>query len=49
MPLHKLPIIMAFNVEENVVFIHEFSNISLPREEGYTPAHTLPPLGRFDK
>ena len=23
MPLHKLPLIMAFNVQENVVFIHE--------------------------
>ena len=25
MPLHKLPLIMAFNVQENAVFIHEFS------------------------
>ena len=32
---------MAFNVQENVVFIHEFSKISLPWEG------TFPPLGRF--
>ena len=45
MPLHKLPLIMAFNVQENAVFIHEFSTtkkISLPWKGG-----TLPPLGRF--
>ena len=39
MPIHKLPLIMVFNVQENAVFmIHEFSKISLP---------PLPPLSRF--
>ena len=28
MPLHKLPLIMAFNVQENDVFIHEFQKSS---------------------
>ena len=37
---------MAFNVQENAVFIPEFSKISLPLE-GEPPSHTLPPLGRF--
>ena len=29
MPLHKLPLIMVSKVQENAVFIHEFSKISL--------------------
>ena len=33
---------MAFNVQENAVFIHKFSKISLPWE-GETTSHTLPP------
>ena len=40
--LHNLyPLVMAFNVQENAVFIPEFSKI-FP-----TVAHTLPALGRF--
>ena len=31
MPLHKLPIIMAFNVQENAVLEHEFSKITHTR------------------
>ena len=43
MPLHKLPLIMAFNVRENAVFIHEFSkNLHpIPWEEGYPLAAPL--------
>ena len=38
MPLHKLPLIMAFNVQENAVFIHEFSTTkNLPTVEGGNP------------
>ena len=52
MPLHKLPLIMAFNVQENAVFIHEFSKLSLPWE-GDSPPLTPSPrsvasLPRFD-
>ena len=43
MPLHKLPLIMAFNVQENAIFIHKFLKISLPWEG----EHTLSPLGCF--
>ena len=37
MPRHKLPLIIAFNVRENTVFIYELAKISLPWEEGYPP------------
>ena len=40
------PLIIGFNVQENVVFIHRFSKISLPWR-GKPPSHTFPPLGRF--
>ena len=41
------PLIMAFNVQENVVFIHEFSK-NLPTVTPRRPLlPTLPPLGRF--
>ena len=39
------PLIMSFNVEENAVFIHEFSK-NLPTVGGGHPL-PLPPLGRF--
>ena len=38
MPPHIYPLIRAFNVQENAVFIHEFSKtISLPWEGGPPP------------
>ena len=44
MPLHKLSLIMVFNVQENAVFIHEFSKISLsiPWEGGKPPPPPTP-------
>ena len=42
MPLHKLPLIMVFNVQGNAVFIHEFSKISLPWEGGNPPPTSSP-------
>ena len=44
MPLHKLPLIMVSNVQENAVFRHKFLK-NLPTVGGGN--HTLPPLGRF--
>ena len=43
MPLHKLPLMMAFNVQKNAVLIHEFSQISLPWEVGHSPPTPSPP------
>ena len=44
MPVHKLPLIMVSNVQENASFKHKFWKISLPWE-GET--HTLPSLCRW--
>ena len=42
---HNYPLIVSFNVEENAVFIHEFSKkISLPWEGGHTPSLWPPPV-----
>ena len=49
MPLHKIPLIMGFNVQENAVFIHKFSKISLPCMGGGIPSSLsllLPPMSR---
>ena len=43
MPLHKLSLIMAFNVQENTVFTHEFSKISLPWEGDLPWTEGIPP------
>ena len=37
MPLYKLPLIMAFNVQEHDVFVHKFSKISLPSLPRFAP------------
>ena len=41
------PLQMAFNVQENAVFIPEFSKFSLPLKGEAPSSNTLPPLGRF--
>ena len=42
--LHNYPLIMSFSVEENAVFIHEFSTTkNLPTVGGGSPSHTVPP------
>ena len=46
-PVHKLPLIMVFNVQENAVFIQEFSKNLPTVGGGKPPSHTLPPLRRF--
>ena len=51
MPLHKLPLIMVSNVQENAVFRHKYSKISLPWEGGHPhspppPPPSLAPLAR---
>ena len=45
MPLHiTYPLTMAFNEQENAVFIHEFSTTkNLPTVGGGTPSHPPPP------
>ena len=51
MPIHKLPLIMAFNVQENAIFIHKFSK-NLPTVGGGnspTPSpRSVASLPRFD-
>ena len=46
MPIHKLPLIMAFNVQEIVIFIHKFSK-NLPTVATPSP-HSVASLPRFD-
>ena len=52
MPLHKLPLIMAFNVQENAVFIHKFSKKYPYRGRWGTPStpssRSVASLPRFD-